>query len=219
MKITINQMVELYTTYLIASTSQVTSTGLSTILENSVSHDSITRFLSKEIKTSKDLWLQTKKHIQGGNSGVLIIDDTIEAKPYSKENTTINYWYDHRVGKCVKGLNILSCHYDTDSSSSRIGFTILEKAVLSQEGKKGKGSARSKQEEYRLLLKTAVNNSVCFDYVWNDKWFASVENMTYIGKELKKKFVMPVKDNRLISLTKACKDKGVFVLYPIKNVD
>ena len=89
MKITTNQIVDLYTTYLIASTSQVISTGLSTILENSVSHDSITRFLSKEIKTSKDLWLQTKKHIQGGNSGVLIIDDTIEAKPYSKENTTI----------------------------------------------------------------------------------------------------------------------------------
>ena len=65
-----------------------------------------------------------KKHIQGGNSGVLIIDDTIEAKPYSKESTTINYWYDHTVGKCVKGLNILSCHYDTDSSSSPIGFTM-----------------------------------------------------------------------------------------------
>lgn len=213
MKNTYNQTFELYTTYLIANTSQITSTGLSTILEGSVRHDAITRFLSKAIKTSKDLWLQTKRQVEGSNSGVLIIDDTIEAKPYSKESSTINYWYDHTVGRCVKGLNILSCHYDTEKSSSPIGFTILEKeqVVLREEGETDKIPAMNKQEQYRKLLKTAVNNSVSFSYVLNDKWFASVENMNYIIKDLKKDFVMPLKENRLIALTKDSKDKGLFV--------
>jgi len=47
---------ELYTDYLIASFGKTTATGLSEILDGEISHDKITRFLSKEDYTSKELY-------------------------------------------------------------------------------------------------------------------------------------------------------------------
>jgi hypothetical protein len=45
-----------------------------------ISHDQVTRFLSSEMKTSKDLWLMFKpfqRRIESAE-GVLILDDSIE---------------------------------------------------------------------------------------------------------------------------------------------
>jgi hypothetical protein len=50
-----NNLLYLYTYYLITSTSLVISRGISKILNNQKSHDKITRFLSSRDFTSKDL--------------------------------------------------------------------------------------------------------------------------------------------------------------------
>ncbi len=42
----------------------MTATGLSEILEGEISHDKITRFLSKEEYTSKELWQLVKKDVR-----------------------------------------------------------------------------------------------------------------------------------------------------------
>ena len=76
------QMLDLYSDYLLASFSQTSATGLSNLMNGQISHDQVTRFLSNEKKTSKDLWLVVKpfvKKIQS-SEGVLIIDDSIEEK-------------------------------------------------------------------------------------------------------------------------------------------
>ena len=49
-------LLEFYTDYLISSTGQVTTTGLSRVLNNGISHDKITRFLSEKDYDSKYLW-------------------------------------------------------------------------------------------------------------------------------------------------------------------
>jgi hypothetical protein len=46
---------ELYTDYLISGNGYATATGLSSLMEGDVSHDQITRFLSKQKYDSKDL--------------------------------------------------------------------------------------------------------------------------------------------------------------------
>ena len=43
-----NNMLDLYTDYLITSTSYTTATGLSKVLDNRLSHDKVTRFLKEE---------------------------------------------------------------------------------------------------------------------------------------------------------------------------
>jgi len=58
------EYLELYTDYLMASFGQTTATGLSEILDGEISHDKITRFLSKEDYTSKELWQIVKKEVR-----------------------------------------------------------------------------------------------------------------------------------------------------------
>ena len=80
-----NSIFDLYTDYLLTSFSYTTATGLSQLLDGDVSHDQITRFLSKQDFTSKELWKAVKKEVRAieDDSGVLIFDDTIQEKPHS----------------------------------------------------------------------------------------------------------------------------------------
>jgi hypothetical protein len=43
--------------------------------------------------------------------GILILDDTVEEKPYTDENELITWHYDHTAGRPVKGINILNALY------------------------------------------------------------------------------------------------------------
>ena len=75
---------DVYTDHLITSFSYTTATGLSTILDDAVSHDQVTRFLSQQDLTSKELWKVIKKTAREIESeeGVLIFDDTTQDKPH-----------------------------------------------------------------------------------------------------------------------------------------
>ena len=52
------------------------------MVDEAVSHDKVTRFLSERQYTSKDLWAQVKATVRTHQSdeGVLIFDDTIQDK-------------------------------------------------------------------------------------------------------------------------------------------
>ena len=51
---------DLYTDYLLSTFGSATATGLSAMVDGEVSHDQITRFLSKQDYDSRDLWLKVK---------------------------------------------------------------------------------------------------------------------------------------------------------------
>jgi hypothetical protein len=96
-----NDIFDLYTDYLITSFSYTTATGLSGLVDNAISHDPVTRFLSQQDFTSKELGKvikQTVREIETGE-GVLIFDDTLQEKPHSKENDLICWHYDHCVNR------------------------------------------------------------------------------------------------------------------------
>jgi len=52
--------IELYTDYLISNNGKATATGLLAMIDNKVSHDEISRFLSKNEFASKELWKQAE---------------------------------------------------------------------------------------------------------------------------------------------------------------
>src|SRR5689334_823594 len=103
-------LLDLYTDYLISSFGPTTATGLSQLLAGEISHDQVTRFLNSPAKTSADLWRVAKPLLRQveHDEGVLIIDDSIEQKPYTDENELICWHYDHALGRNVKGLNFLT---------------------------------------------------------------------------------------------------------------
>ena len=118
------KLLDLYSDYLIASFSQTTATGLSAAVDGLVSHDQVTRFLASQDLTSKDLWKKVKPLVRSIESpeGVLIFDDTVEAKPYTDESDLITYHFDHTIGRSVKGLNVLSCLYHNQDMNIPVAF-------------------------------------------------------------------------------------------------
>ncbi|MDR2470197.1 MAG: IS701 family transposase, partial [Tannerella sp.] len=82
------QILAVYTDYLLSSSGQTTATGLSELLEGHLSHDKISRLLSGNNFTSKDLWHQVKSLIrsQETEDACLIFDNTITGKSYMDEN-------------------------------------------------------------------------------------------------------------------------------------
>jgi len=111
---------DLYTDYLLASFGLTTATGFADLIPD-LSHDQVTRLLSRQELTDKDLWRIVKPHVQRVQSddAVLILDDTVEEKPYTDASELIcshsklwrGWHFDHTVGRNVKGINLLSALY------------------------------------------------------------------------------------------------------------
>jgi len=207
-----DDIAEIYSDYLIASFGLTTATGLSNLLDGEISHDKITRFLSGKVKTSKDLWHFVKPLIREieTDNGCLIIDDSIQEKPYTDENDIICWHFDHSSGQSVKGINFLSCLYQAADISLPIGFELVSKTEIYFDPKDLKEKRRSrvsKNELARIQIEYAVKNKVKFRFVLFDVWFAAIENMRFILSH-GKHFICPLKANRKVALSKADKLQG-----------
>lgn len=203
-------LLDLYSDFLLSATGERTATKLSSALDGFVSHDKITRFLSEAEYGSKELWHEVKPYvrkIEQSRGGVLIFDDTIEAKPHTDENEIVAWHFDHCAGRNVKGINILSCLVSYEKLGIPVAFEIVKKnqTVIDPKTNKAKRVASiTKNEQMQDMLQVCIQNDVKFDYVLADTWYSSNETMEFIHKR-NKKFIFPTKDNRLVSLTNRAK--------------
>lgn len=207
------ELLDIYTDYLISSFGLTTQTGLSRLLKGTISHDRIQRFLSKEPKTGKDLWLTVKPYVRQvqADDGVIIVDDSISEKPHTDENDIICWHYDHTNGQTIKGINFITALYHVDDVSLPVNYHLVQKTEFYIDKKTGKEKRRSpvtKNEIYRDLLRQAKHNQIPFRYVLNDVWFASADNMMLVKHELDRDFVMPLKTNRKVALSLEDKMQG-----------
>jgi len=206
--------IELYTDYLISNNGKATATGLSAMTDNEVSHDQITRFLSKNEFGSKELWKQVKKTVREVESeeGCLIFDDTVQEKKWTDESNIMCWHFDHTVGKSVRGINMLNALYYSNEVSIPLSFEIIEKYQYSDIETKvvKRKAAKTKNELMREMILTTVKNQVKFKYVLMDTWFGAKENFEFITKH-KKEFISAIKSNRLIALSLKDKKEGKFI--------
>jgi hypothetical protein len=198
-------MLDIYSDYLIAQNGYATATGLSQLLDGEISHDKITRFLNSQAASSKELWQYVKPHVRKIESteGVLILDDSIEEKPYTDENELVSWHYSHAKNRCVKGINILSCLIRYGEISLPISYEAIVKDIIFCDiatKKVKRQSSVSKNEMFRSMIAQAVSNEVLFEYVLADNWFGAKKNMEFIHYDMKKKFIIGIKTNRLVAL-------------------
>lgn len=205
------ELLDFYTDYLITSTSQTTATGLSKLLPDRISHDKITRFLSSEDYTSKQLWKLVKPIIRevSMEEGILVFDDSISEKPYTEESELVCWHYDHSKGRSVKGINLLTGLYvGKDDISLPVVYDLIRKDKTTEEGKRK--SSKSKNERMLECLSATINNRLAFGWVITDVWFASSDNMIAI-KGYGKDFIMPLKNNRKVALSPKDKANGRYL--------
>jgi len=217
-----NEMLDLYTDYLISQNGLATATGLSDLTSGEVSHDKVTRFLNSPELTSKDLWQYVKKDVrkaEANDDGVLILDDSIEEKPYTDENDIICWHHSHAKGCHVKGINLLSCLVRYGDFSYPVGYEIIHKTIrycVVKTKKETRKSETTKNEYFRNLVLKSSNNNVKFKYVLADNWFGSKENMEFLHN-MNKLFIIGIKSNRTIALNKKDKLNGKFT--QVQSID
>jgi hypothetical protein len=212
-------ILDLYSDYLLVSTKKATATGLSELVDKSISHDQITRFLAGEELNGKSLWLKIKKLVRQYENveGCLIFDDTIVEKAYMDENEIICWHYDHSKGRNVKGMNILTAFYASENEHGKIqtpvNYQIIAKTKIEKDAKSGKErrvSEKTKNEMMQEMITREIQKRVKFGYILADSWFCSNENMRFIQKK-KKVFIFETKDNRLAARSEDERRKGQFV--------
>lgn len=206
------RLLDLYSDYLLSSFSATTATGFSSLMGNEISHDQVSRMLNSRQLEPKDWWLMVKPHVRSiqCEDGVIIIDDSILEKPYTDENEIICWHYDHAKGRTVKGINFITSLYATEEVSLPVTFRLVAKTerYIDKKGKPKRRSAVTKNEHYREMLQQSVRNQIPFQYVLNDLWFASAENMRFVKLDLKKEFIMALKSNRKVALSAEDKQNG-----------
>jgi hypothetical protein len=201
-----NNLLDLYSDYLISQNQYATSTGLSAMLDGHISHDKITRFLNSNNFNSQDLWKYVKSKTykyEEEKGGVLILDDMIEEKPYTDENEIVAWHFSHAKGRCVKGINILSCLVRYRDKALPIAYETIHKDLHFSDVKTRKTKRQAsitKNEMFRNIVKQAVSNRVKFEYVLADNWFGAKGNMEFIHYDLKQKFIFGIKANRLAKI-------------------
>jgi hypothetical protein len=209
-------LLDLYTDYLIFQNQYATATGLAQLLPDDISHDKITRFLTYNTFNSKDLWEYIKPAVRENQTltgGVLILDDTIEEKPYTDENEIVCWHHSHKDNRNIKGINIISCLVHYDNVNFPVGYEVVRKDVEFTDPKTGKNRRQSsvtKNEYFKKLITQCHKNQVLFEYILADSWFGSKDNFNFIHFEIKKKFIIGLKSNRLVALSKNDKKHHVF---------
>ena len=197
---------DLYTDYLAVTFGYATATGLSDMLDGSISHDKFTRFLSDGEWSSGELRKQVKSTVREVETedGVLIFDDTVEEKPRMDENELIRRHHDHCKGRSIKGINMLNRLYHVGDVSIPAAFELIRKPICFSDLKTRREKRRSnvtKNELLRSTVDTCLKNRIKFKRILFDSWFTSVENPEHIRPEHKKEAIGALKSNRLVALT------------------
>jgi len=218
---------EIYINFSLSSFGKIEMTKLSKILGKGNSHDIFTKnlLLNDEIETDKVLWNHVKpilRDYENEEDGCLLIDDSLLAKPYTKESDMVCWHYDHTIGKSRRSILMLNFHYtDASGISLPVGYEIITKSEKEYDEKKKKWVKKSKFTKNEIMRDKLeilhFHNQLKYRYVLMDKWFASVENLVFIDEVLKKKFVSPLKKNRKVALSKEDKINGNYV--SISSVD
>jgi hypothetical protein len=222
-------LLDLYPDYLLASFSLTPATGLARMLDQQYSHDRVPRFLSTETYAQKTYWQHIKPHVRRieDDESVVILDDTIEEKPYTDENALVCWHYDHTTQRNVKGINLLNFLYhrvwdDGRECSLPLAYELVPKTTVVIAPKTQKTKRKSPVTQNQVLrdrLQILVTtNHVRFRYVLWDSWFSSKENMMFVKHTLHKEFVGVIKANRTVALSEADKRAGQFVTVASRDL-
>ncbi len=100
---------ELYSAFLKASSLRSSNLVLSEVSPNNLSHDSITRWLNNKNFRPKKLWQIVKKDVlTKREASILVVDDTVLSKLFSKKIKLVNYQYSGTKHDVIAGIGLVN---------------------------------------------------------------------------------------------------------------
>ena len=119
---------EIYVSYLLSDPQYTSCTRLAGIMET-ISHDSINRFLERERYEPKDLLDEGQDTLEWVG-GILSVDDSVLDKPYSdpRKAAFVSWFWSGKHKRVVKGINLISLFYtDIHGVSVPVNDRICDK--------------------------------------------------------------------------------------------
>lgn len=155
-----------------------------------ISHDSVNRFLQREVYSPKDLFNEVKE-ILNLKGGVVSVDDTVLDKPYSFQIGFLGHFWSGKYHRVVKGINLITLYYsDVEGRHQPINYRVYDK----EEGK-------TKNEYCREMLAEVQAWGLEPAYVTGDSWYSGLENLKMV-KKYHLGFLFALESNRLVSVEK-----------------
>ena len=181
---------ELYQAFLQASSVRYSGLALSEVSPFKLSHDSISRWLSQQELRPRDVWQKAQAHIDKQASCLLIVDNTVLNKQYSKEIELVQYQYSGNAHEVIPGIGLVNMlWYGLEQEEAiPVDYRIYDKAT----------DGKTKNLHFCDMLKLAKSRGLHPDAVVMDTWYSSLKNLKTIrnhGWE----WVTPLRKNRIVN--------------------
>lgn len=181
-----------YCQYLLSSQTNYTLTNLANHLQE-LSHDQINRYLSKAKLSSQMIWENVEKEISEDEEGILVFDDTVSDKRFSKKIALVRRQYSGNEHRVIRGIGVVSCIYINTKTGQ---FWVIDYRIYDPDGDK-----KTKLDHVAEMLLCAVEQKqLSFTKVLMDSWYAAQKLMALID-QLGKVYYVPLKKNRLVDDT------------------
>jgi hypothetical protein len=162
----------MYISCLLSDPHYTSCTRLSEVMQ-SVSHDSVNRFLERERFEPKDLFDEEKDKVEL-TGGMLGVDDFVLDKPYSDSSKAvfIDYFWSGKHKRPGKGINLISLFYtDIHGVSVPVNFRICDKQ-----------SGKTKNDYFREMLLEVLAWGLQPAWITGDSWYSGNDNLKFIRK-------------------------------------
>ena len=181
-----------YIEYLLNTPVNYTCSNLAEHLEG-VSHDAVSDFLQRGRMTASRLWELVEPLLKDSAAAYLIVDDSVQNKQYSEQIGLVQRQYSGAEHDLVRGIGIVNLVHSDGQEFYPIDYRIYAPKV----------DGHTKNDLFAEMLMAAKNQKgIKARTVLFDSWYTSVDNLKLIAF-LNMIFIAPIKDNRLVSLSKA----------------
>ena len=182
-----------YVEYLASTPKNCTCTYLAEHLEG-VSHDVDNAFLHQKRFLPGEVWQLVKGRIEDGPDAVLIVDDSVHDKRYSRFISLVRAQYSGTEHGVVRGIGVVSLVHSRGKEGA---FYPIDYRVYAPEvDGKTKNAHFQEMFVHALTHKQLQARTIVFD-----SWYASAANLKLIHRR-ERIFFTTLKSNRLVSLSK-----------------
>lgn len=163
---------DLYKSFLQASSVRYSGKALSEVSPNQLSHDSASRWLNNSNFRPSGVYKESSKYIDHDAPCLLVGDDTVLSKQYSKKIDLVNYQYSGAVHDVIAGIGMVNLlhHNSTNAQSIPLDYRIYDKDT----------DGKTKNDHFCEMLTLAKDRGFKPDAVLMDAWYSSLGNLKHI---------------------------------------
>lgn len=158
---------------------------------SSMSHNAVSRFLMNSRFTPGQLWDSVSGHLTDHQDAVVIVDDSVQAKKYSRFIELVKRQYSGNEGGLVDGIGLVNMVH---SSGNDEDFWPIDYRVYAPDADK-----KTKNDHFQeMFLSLVTRKGLLAKTILFDSWYGSWQNLKLVNKH-GWTFFTTLKGNRLIS--------------------